>query len=99
MNKSNRWVTSIDISYSFDGVVGQKRVGREIDPSKSIFYFRYWIHVRYGDTKKIYICYVLYMVCIVFVKMNQTMFYRKMVYVKEGVREKVAEFPREKARN
>lgn len=35
-----------------------------------------WFHVRYEE-KKIYICYVLYMVCIVFVKINQTMFYRK----------------------
>jgi len=35
-----------------------------------------WFRVRYEE-KKIYICYVLYMVCIVFVKINQTMFYRK----------------------
>lgn len=36
---------------------------------------RNWFRVRYEE-KKIYICYVLYMVCIVFVKMTQTMFYR-----------------------
>ena len=36
------------------------------------------------------------MVCIVFVKMNQTMFYRKMVYVKEGVCEKKSQYFQER---
>lgn len=45
--------------------------------SKCIFYFRKLVSCKIRVKKKIYICYVLYMVCIVFVKMNQTMFYRK----------------------
>lgn len=32
--------------------------------------------IRGEKKKKIYICYVLYMVCIVFVKMNRAVFYR-----------------------
>lgn len=53
-----------------------------------------WFHVRYEDKKIIYICYVLYMVCIVFVKMNQTMFYRK-TFLYEDVWKK-REDPKEK---
>lgn len=37
-----------------------------------IAYFTNWFIVRYEE--KLYICYVLYMVCTVFVKNNQTCF-------------------------
>ena len=45
--------------------------------SKCVFYFNKLVSCKIRGKKKIYICYVLYMVCIVFVKINQTMFYRK----------------------
>ena len=81
-------------------MVGQKRVGREIYDSKSIFYFRYWFHVRYGDTKKyLYLlCTVHGVYCICKDESNHVL--QEDGLCKRGcVREKVAVFPREKARN
>lgn len=39
--------------------------------SKCVFYFNKLVSCKIRGEKKIYICYILYMVCIVFVKINQ----------------------------
>lgn len=79
MNESTQWLLT-EISNTFWQVRKWWLPGSERQSAYSTL--TNWFHVRYEE-KKFYICYVLYMVCIVFVKINQTMFYRKTFFCED----------------
>lgn len=74
-NNPHEWIDSMSAKWNL--LTSEKVVIAWKWASKWIYYFNKLVSCKIWGKKKIYICYVLYMVCIVFVKINQTMFYRK----------------------